>query len=601
MPFDRLIGAVAFLALIPLIILYLYKPKSSNMTIPSLMFFIKDKGSNKLLKFFKKLLLNFLFFLQLIIICLLAFSLMGFFIEIPSEKESTVIVLDASGSMQASFEGKTRFEAAVDEALKNLEGKISIVLASNVPHVALEYGSKGSARKILRSLEPYDTSSNIGDAILVANEISEGKGQIIVLSDFIATEGVDPMIVRALIPEKTLVRFVNFRSQANNVGIVSITPGKKRTNVLVKNFDQEDRTIRVQFINNQEVKDEKSLIMGAGSLEEMFFNTLSGRNEIKILTEGGTSDMPADNSAYLYIPQNIRTKAALLTDSEKSNLRAALEVSPEIDLDIFKPSSEQNLDNYEVIILHEFQTNAENSKAYGKIEDAVKRGAALVITGQKDLGNAGIKYLPVELKGTENKSINFVKTENQFTKNIDFGANEVYLKSEPKEGTIVLVGAGESPMIALGQHGQGKTFYYGIIDEFSSFKTSITYPQFWNRVLPLLAEKEDLEEFNFRTGASEKVPSQKIKTPAGTVDSDRVVFSKAGFYEYGQKTAAANMANIKESDINAGSPLEEYEQKFVSGSRQEFFSKKTYEFELALLALALILSELLLVKFRGDF
>ena len=93
---------------------------------------------------------------------------------------------------------------------------------------------------------------------------------------------------------------------------------------------------------------------------------------------------------------------------------------------------------------------------------------------------------------------------------------------------------------------------------------------------------------------------EQIKTPSGIVNSDKVIFNKAGFYEYGQKTAAANLANIKESDINSGTSVKEYEQKFISSSRQEFFSKKTYEFELALLIFALILSELLFIKFRGD-
>ena len=600
MPFDRLIGVLAFLALIPLIILYLYRPKSSNQTIPSLMFFIKERGSSKFLTFFKRLLVNFLFFLQFAIISLLAFSLTGFFIEIPSQKESTVIVLDVSGSMQASFEGKTRFKAAVDEALKNLEGKISIVFSSNVPQVALEKGSAGEARKILRIAEPYETSSNIGDAILVASEIAEGKGQIIVLSDFIATEGADPLIVKTVLPEKVLVKFISFRSEANNVGIISIEPGKKKTAVLIKNFNQEDQEFKVQLINDQELKDEKEFTIKANSLEEFFFDTLPGKTEIKLVIDGGLRDLPADNSAYLYLPPNFKVKTLLLTDSENSNLQAALEVSPDLELKVSKPSSNANFADYEVIILHEFKVNETRKEVYEKIEEAVMQGASFVITGQKDLEEAEIKFLPVELKGTANNSVNVLRTENQFTKDVDFGASEVYLIAEPKDSAIVLVSSSNSTSIALEGQGKGKVFYYGIIDEFASFKTSITYPQFWSRVPSLLAEKEGLEEFNFRTGFSEPVEKQRITTPSGSFESDRVIFNKAGFYEYGSKTVAASMANLRESDINAGKPIDEYEEKSVATKKSEFLTKQAYEFELALLALILIFAELLFIKSRGD-
>ena len=599
MPFGRLIGVLAFLALIPLIILYLYRPKSSSQTIPSLMFFIKDKGRSKLLTFFKRLMVNFLFFLQFAIISLLAFSVMDFFTELPSKQESTVIVLDVSGSMQASFEGKTRFEAAVDEALKNLEGKMSIVLSANIPQVVLEKGSANEAGRILRALEPYETSSNIGDAILVASELSEGRGQIIVLSDFIATEGSDPLVVRALLPENVLARFISFKSQAENVGIVNIEPGKKQTAILVKNFNQEDRQVKVRFINNQEFKKEESFTIKAGSVQEFLFNTLPGETEVRIIVDEGR-DFPADNSAYLYAPSDIKVKTLLLTHSERSNLRAALEVSPDLDLEVLSPSPDINFGDYEVIVLHEFRISETDKAVYDRIEEAVQDGTSLIVTGSTDLAEAGIEYLPVEIKGTANSSINILSTENQFTKDVDFGASEVYLLAEPKEVSVVLVSSRNSSTIAMANHGGGKVFYYGIIDEFSSFKTSITYPRFWSRVPSFLAEKRSLDEFNFRTGFSEQIKEQRIKTPAGSFESDRVIFSQAGFYEYKSKTAAANMANIRESDINAGTPIEENEAAFAPSNKSEFLTKRTYEFEIAVLAFILILIELFLIKSRGD-
>ena len=315
-------GALAFLSLVPFIILYLRRPKPTEQTIPSLMFFISERGATRFHSFLRHLIRNMLFLLQLAILSLLAFSVMGFFMEVPAEKTgNTVIVLDVSASMQAEKDGITRFEQAVGKAGELLNGRVSIVLASNVPRVVLESSSAEAARKVLRTVEPLDTSSNIGDAILIARDILGGKGEIIVLSDFIATEGIDPIVAKRAVSQDAFVSFFNFGGKAENIGIIGMDVDKSTTRVVVDNFDGRPRDLKIQIVNNGAVQDEAALNLPANSMDEFEFDTLQGQTEVRLIAD---DDFEADNTAYVSVPANAKIRTLLITNSENTNVEAAL-------------------------------------------------------------------------------------------------------------------------------------------------------------------------------------------------------------------------------------------------------------------------------------
>src|SRR3989338_5764543 len=140
MGFANTIGLLALLSLIPFIILYLRRPKPQDRTIPSLMFLIKEQKTSKQYSFLRKFLINLIFFLQLLALIGLAVSVAMPFIKVPYDVslENTVIILDASASMQAKENGISRFDKAIKERKKALSGKNSIILAENTPLVILE-------------------------------------------------------------------------------------------------------------------------------------------------------------------------------------------------------------------------------------------------------------------------------------------------------------------------------------------------------------------------------------------------------------------------------------------------------------------------------
>ena len=131
--FENSIGLLALLSLIPLIILYLIKPKPKEIQVPSLMFFIKLAGSNIKSSFLRNILRDWLFILQFLAILLLALTFAEPYIAYEKEVigENLAIVVDVSASSQVKENGKTRFDLAIDNTEKVLGNKNNLILAKS--------------------------------------------------------------------------------------------------------------------------------------------------------------------------------------------------------------------------------------------------------------------------------------------------------------------------------------------------------------------------------------------------------------------------------------------------------------------------------------
>ena len=119
------IGLYALLALIPFILIYIVKPKPKKIIMPSLMFFIKDSNKSHLNSFLEKFFSDFLFFLQLVVLILLAATFAKPYMIAPriSYADTMVFVIDGSASMNAVEDGITRIEAAKRLALDRVENR----------------------------------------------------------------------------------------------------------------------------------------------------------------------------------------------------------------------------------------------------------------------------------------------------------------------------------------------------------------------------------------------------------------------------------------------------------------------------------------------
>ncbi|MBW3004623.1 BatA domain-containing protein [Candidatus Woesearchaeota archaeon] len=594
---GSMLGLLALISLIPLILLYLIRPKPQTIEIPSLMFFIQSSGRNKLSSFFKKFIRDWLFLIQILILLLLALSIARPFTNYQHDitAQNTVIVLDASASMQA-MEGKySRFDKARDKAKQMLGAKNTIILAKEVPSIVVKEATSSEAEKYLNKAQPTEATSRIGDSIILAGEALGSEGAVIVLSDFINTGGQDPNIAKAILESKGLVvNFVNVaEKKASNIGIVDIEADREEATVYVKNFDDVARfaTLKVGDV-------QKELNLGAKSSETFTFKTPNGITQMLLVTD---DDFKIDNLAYLSAPETEQTKAALVTNNASVFLKNALEASGDVQVTVTKPPVVP-VEGYDVYILHNLDMNEVLPGTFDALYYAAQNGASVVVHVQEDSAQINYKkLLPLKITGKGNGGFVSIEQLNKFTKNIDFGSiTSHFTTTAHDKGFTTIVSLGNDTVVSLGKAGSGKIVYYGIPENTADFKYSPSYPIFWTEMLRYLTGQLDLKNLNYATKDTIILEGeQTVKTPIKTVKQATIMLENAGIYELEDKRIAANLLDEKESEINAettlGAKSTEFELKPVKETR-----KLELEPLLILAAGLIILLEILYIKMRGD-
>lgn len=631
LPFQRPLGLLALAAVAVFVILYLRRPKPQDKVIPSLMFIMQDAKRSRQYSFFQKLMTNLLFLLQLFSILGLSLVAAAPFVKLKYDVtlENTIIILDVSASMQAKEKGElkasslsrehlSRFDKAIGEAKKILSGRNSIIMAENAPLIVLENENTDIALDVLSKIRPRATTTNLGDALLLAKDILGDKpGRIIVLSDFLSTEGPDIEVVRAtLASEDKIVDFVDASNNAKNVGIIRLEAAKYNTKVYVKNFNNEQAQRTIKIVRDGKVITQTRVNIAPNSIENFIFDTPAGISSVELEPK---DDLEADDVGYIATPPKIKTSVLLITNEKSGNLELALAAAKDIELNVVNPpvltisTRKERIEPYKHDAIIVYKVNNVNKRdgivpgTFDDIEKYVDNGGNLIIAAQEDIREINMKGLPVvDLKSKLNKPTKVcIETINQITKQFEkercFTTAASYFGAEAKKGAITFASADDkNPLIVYGEKKKGRVAYYGILDETSDFKTLPSYPIFWNLLINFMVGTEDIKDFNHKTGKIVTLKEQKVKTPSSSLTTSRLLMDEVGIYEFDGKKFAVNLLDEKESDISLPSKVEALEAREKLLERES--KEHDFNLELAILALVFLfmLTEFFYIKRRGD-
>jgi hypothetical protein len=580
---STLLGLYGLLALVPFILIYLFKPKPLNKTIPSLMFFMRNQKQEKKFSFLRRLLTNLLFLIQLLAILALVFSLAEPFYTTTKDAKAgnTVLVIDSSASMQTKYQGTTRFESALDQAKKLLNGRVSIVLASLTPDISLENGLKTEANIYLQTLKPKESSTNIKGSMDLADTLLEQtKGTVYVFSDFITTrENDDPIVSKRLLNSRgNSVNFINLGSKAENIGFIDLNVQKDFTEAYIKNFNQEEATITIELEKNKNTIAKKDLTIKSRSKEKIVFETLPGLSILKIAQ---SDDLQIDNFAYISSPLKENIKVLLISNTIPTALKNALEAAKYIQVDVTEPPIVPDID-HDVVIVSNVDSQELLPGTFNDLKRYTEKGGNLIITAQEGLGALDtLDLLPITLEEIKENSKILITTQNEVTKDIEFGLTKRYIVAQPKESASFLNAEDGSSLMAYKNYQKGKIIYYGLFDDENEFKFSPDYPIFWSKLINFLLDTEDINDYNFKIG-------------------ERSLIDKAGFHKQENKDVAYNLLDEEESDISIDPTLfSKEESDFVSKNIQEEF-QQDLTMILLIIALTLLSLEIFYIKFRGD-
>lgn len=555
--FSNPLGLLALASIIPLIILYLLRPKTIDLNIPSLLFILKrEEQRSKLSLLFRRLIRDPLFLIQLLVLILLSLAIAGpYIMDEKVSGEHTVIIIDNSASMQAGG----RLDSAKDMATKRLSAVNSVIWAQNVPVLALKEKSTIRAKEVIAITPQRAVACDLAAAITYAERISGAGGSIIVFSDFAGWTGDDPLVAKSLAEYNGVkVEFVGVNEPGNgNIGFVNgwidISNGKYNLNLAIKNFNEQNANVQLQ-IQNGDASQSARLDIPAHTTSAYIVPGLNtGRTEVTI-SGGSSGGLGLDDTAYAFIPPAAGGSILLVDSRDQTPTRGALGLlSAGVEHSRHLP---QDLFGYDIVILGILNNG---SVDWNVLNDFVKGGGTLIVMASSSLVNANDDLLPVTVTGISNETKLTVVAENPLTGSIAFEDIEVvyHIKGTVPDGATVLVEASDgSPILSHWRKGKGTVVYLGLNDitgdnAWSGFNTMPEFPLFWKNMIDWIGGT-DIEQHNALTGTVIKLPAeQTITCPDGnTITSNNLWIDQVGFYQLEAQVLAANLYDSKESNVN---------------------------------------------------
>lgn len=584
---------VLLLLLLPVILVYLLKPKPETHRMPSLMLLISPEKKRRFRSFFGTIIRDPLLLIQLAAITILVISLVDPYILSNTRYENTVIILDNSASMSATDVSPDRFSQAVEiasEYIKN--GRTSLILAGSTPMLVYKDADSEKAIRDLKEQKPGSTGTDLNEAMMLAAQMLEkNNGRLIVISDF---SGQDITYARKTIEARNIpVEYRQVGIGGSNAGIVEASVGNGYVKFAVKNYGAFEKIIKTGL----DGRILQTLVIKPGSKGFFSLPVHSGKNTIFLEPQ---DDLQADNFLYVSMPELLKKRALILSDKfEKNPVSIAFNSIPDVLVDEETYSRAPRKPDHSIVILRNY---TKDSLLPGTIDDLrsfTENGGMLVFEAEDDLAFMDTKgLLPVEVSGRARPS-SFKVTKTDLTEGLEFGISG-YLNATLKDGAVALVRAPDGPVIAYWNLGRGRVVYIGMNDRWGDFHLQASYPIFWYRLIGLAYPAA--EEQNFKTGTVLPMGTPKtVAAPHGNIETSDLYLGDAGFYTFGERTVAANLLDEKESDISVENVLiKDIKNRDVEKTLSTKVEKMHLNVLFSIVAIILLALELYCLKRRGD-
>lgn len=517
------LGLLGLLSVVPLVVLYLLRPRPRLVTLPTFAFLAVDDEQATRHRFIERLQRDALFLFQLLALVGVSLALATPYLAVPSAAvtEETVLVVDASASMAVENGGTTRFARAIASASDAAVGATTVVVAETAPRVVLRDGSPAAARTSLRSLRVTDAPGDLGAAVTTATSVASPEARLVVVSDFAGTSWQAAVEEARAAGWTVELRQFN-AGGADNVGIVDLSFADGRVAVTVQNTGSVTAIRQLGFDGQT-----RSIQLVPGDVAVETFDVPAAGGTLR-LSPGDS--FPSDDVAYVATPERATVRVLVITNDENRYLTTALELVDEVDLTVVTPPAVVT-GSYDVVIFSEVAPQRLLRGDLALARDTLARGGGVAVLGQAELADMRYGDLLLVQASTEVGSTERVVTiDDPLTAGIDFTGGE-YVEGSTKSGRVLVAAADGTPLVAVAESGGGRILYYGYLEERSPFRFNYLYPVFWKRSTLSLAGRASLDELNYPTGDRLTfVDEQTVDGPSGRLTAATVPLSRAGFY-----------------------------------------------------------------------
>jgi von Willebrand factor type A domain/Aerotolerance regulator N-terminal len=573
------------LLLFPIIIFfYLLKLKRREVVVSSVLLWahlVKDVQANSP---FQKLKRNLLLLLQLLTVLLLVCCLARPFMFVRAlGGETSVVILDASGSMQSTDVGRSRFEEARKAALHMVDlmsrgDALMVILVGTRTRVLCPFtDSRAELRQAIGGARVEDGSANMLEAASLAGSMLQsrgkpGKSRIVILSDGAYSEMGDLHLTTG-----DFFQFVKFGRRSENVGIVAADvrqplggTGAWQAFVGVRNFGAQARSVNLELYENDNLIAIRELRIAAGAEKAEVFRDLTVGTGLLHIRLDLHDDLAVDNDAYTQLSPRQEMRV-LLVSAGNLFLEKALNLERRVHVSRVTPAAYTGQSGFDVVVFDGVSPKVVGPGNLFYIH-AAGPGAPVAVTGEVTAPTVvDVAAHPV-------------------TRYVTFGDVQINraLTVRAAAWARAVVEGPEGPLIVVGERAAGKALYVGFNMSIpdSSFCLKIGYPIFINNCLDWLAARPgQAEARQVRTGdvipldVPATVRALAIVGPDNRrytipVEGRRAYFnetSHVGLYRVDgagfRRDIAVNLLNREESNIQPRDKLAFGHRIITGGSR----------------------------------
>lgn len=354
-------AALAFGIIIPVIfLLYFMRPKRQERVVSSTLLWQQASQDLQASHPWQRLRITVLLLLQIVaaIMIILVLARPATFISSPIGG-NTLIILQASASMQATDVAPSRFEAARSDITNLIDGlgpgdQLSLITMAKTPQVLIAFSSdKNQLTSALQQAKVTNQDADLEQALSLATSLAAGHtdAQILVIGDG-----------HVLSPDQTLVssfpvRYLQIGTDAPNAALLALASqtiqGKLVALAQIANYSHQQRSIPVELFADGNLVGVQTAILEAGAVGALQWGPLPPLARFLHARIISQDAMTIDHEAWAIAGGSMHGRVILVTKGN-SFLEASLRLQPNIDLFETTPAKYTNVGNYDLTVFDGF-------------------------------------------------------------------------------------------------------------------------------------------------------------------------------------------------------------------------------------------------------
>lgn len=586
------LGILGLLSLLVILLVYLIKPKSKTYKLPSVIFLMRQQTKRKRYRWMRYLPANWMLYLHLLLALLLTLAIMDPFLMLPeSQTKSNVLhVIDLSASMES------RFPQARELMLDNIGSTNTVIAVTENPSVIVQDAPGIQTRRIIGGLRPQQTSTQLVSALHLASTVVKPDTVVHIYSDMQDTTELAPELSRAIArleSNNNAVKIHLVNDQSRNVGIIASDITEGNVSFTIKNFNAYGVDVTVSDGNRG-----SSLSLQSGEVTTVRVPMPAEPTRFSLQVD---DDFTADNALYVTPLPALTTPLLYISNAPNSYLLTALDLFSFIVHDTYEPPGVSNADSYDAFVLENVDLNKVLPGTITRAFEKAEQGGIVIIKMSSQMEGFSHPALPITDRQAKREAT-IRLDENEFTQGLTALSKEVVYPATAKPGSTVIATTQEGdPVIVAGHHGKGLVVYYGIDDSavISAFKLSYAYPILLKRILQDALDYPSLDDINRKTGDL-LTTGGAITGPDGRSYTIPHALTMTGFYTQGNRKIAVSLLDPLESQIDATPNIEQSQGDAGIGTVQEELVPRGLHTYIIYVVLALLLFEMLVLKWRGE-